>query len=412
MNAPVAFDANPGFLKLELSARGMRLDSSARARSGFDRVPAGARSVVRGIELVLPHDVWVSVPLEDDDAGASPFLLAGAGEQFTLRHAGPDVEVRVVAPPRFYERTTKPGRPMWQVGAVYGNFIAVHPAASCSYSLRGVPCRFCRSGGVAPGEAAPSVEEVVEVVRAAFEEGVAEFVYFNPPYAGSDDAGLDALQPYVTAVKRHFDTLVAVQMHPPRGTQWIDRTYAMGVDAVSYSVEMHDPDTLARRCAGRARYIGRERYYDALGYAATIFPRGTVWSDLVLGAEPIESTQAGIDALVGLGVLPVVCVVRPPRGAPPLGDVPLSPEVVTPVFAHLYRAVRQAKISMGWVRDLCTGITPLEARFFAGDAARLAVAMQHFYRSRLGGLATRNLGRLRRRLRVRRVSDSFDASHL
>ena len=83
-----------------------------------------------------------------------------------------------------------------------------------------------------------------------------------------------------------------------------------------------------------------------------------------------------------------------------------------PVFAHLFRAVRQAKINMGWVRDLSFAITPLEARFFAGDEARAAVAMQHFYRSRFGTLAARSLSRLRRRLRVRTVSDSFDAARL
>ena len=40
-------------------------------------------------------------------------------------------------------------------------------------------------------------------------------------------------------------------------------------------------------------YIGRERYYEALAYAASIFPSGTVWSELVLGVEPIESTRRG-----------------------------------------------------------------------------------------------------------------------
>jgi hypothetical protein len=67
---------------------------------------------------------------------------------------------------------------------------------------------------------------------------------------------------------------------------------------------------------------------------------------------------------------------------------------------------------MGWVRDLSFAVTPLEARFFAGDDARVTVALQHFYRSKLGNMAARNLSRLRRRLRVRRVSDSFDSSHL
>jgi hypothetical protein len=186
----------------------------------------------------------------------------------------------------------------------------------------------------------------------------------------------------------------------------------MGVDAVSYAVEIHDADLLARRCAGRARFIGRDRYYEALQYAATIFPSGTVWSDLIVGLESIESTTSGIDTLVAMGVLPVLSLYRPP-----VGDTPGEPRVPTveeiaPVYAHLFHAVRHAKINMGWLRDLSFAITPLEARFFAGDDARLPVAMQQLYRSRLGTVAACNLARLRRRLRVHEVSDSFDASHL
>ena len=82
------------------------------------------------------------------------------------------------------------------------------------------------------------------------------------------------------------------------------------------------------------------------------------------------------------------------------------------MLAHLYRTVKASGISMGWIRDLVLGITPLEARHFAGDGARLAVTVQHLTRSRLGGLAARQLARFRRRLRVRKVSESFDSAHL
>jgi hypothetical protein len=253
-----------------------------------------------------------------------------------------------------------------------------------------------------------SVQEVVEVVRAAFAEGCVESVYFNPSYVGSEDAGIAFLEPYIQAIKRHFDTLVAVQIHPPQNNQWIDRTYAMGVDALSYGVEMHDHDALARRCGGRVRYIGRDRYYEALAYAASVFPSGTVWSDLVLGLEPTASTLQGIDALVRIGVLPVLSVLWASDSG---RSVPVL-EAAGPVLAHLFHAVRRAKVNMGWVRDLSFAITPLEARFFAGDEARMSVTMRHFYRSKLGTLAARSLSRLRRRLRVRRVSDSFDSARL
>jgi hypothetical protein len=74
--------------------------------------------------------------------------------------------------------------------------------------------------------------------------------------------------------------------------------------------------------------------------------------------------------------------------------------------------VRDARINMHWVRDLSFAVTPIEARLFAGDEGRIGVGLGQFYRSRLGAMAARNLSRLRRRLRVRQVGDSFDSSHL
>ena len=113
-----------------------------------------------------------------------------------------------------------------------------------------------------------------------------------------------------------------------------------------------------------------------------------------------------------MGVLPVLSIFRPLDDGP-LRDHPLPRAAeAAPVFAHLFHAVRTARINMHWVRDLSSAVTPIEARFFAGDEARASVNMGQFYRSRLGALAARNLSRLRRRLRVRQLSDSFDSSHL
>lgn len=407
--------ANPGYLKLALATHGVRLDAGARAQlASVSRAPWVRDYVTRSLELLLPEDVWVSVPVEEEFTAASPFALIAEDGRFFLAREGERVEVRVVPPPAFYAQTTSRGTPMWRVATVYGGFVAINPAAACGFSLRGVPCQFCELGTKTMPDAAFTlrVPEVVETVRAAFAEGAAEFVYFNVGYVDAEDGGIEMLQPYIRAVKRNFDTLVAVQLHPPKSNAWIDQTYAMGVDALSYSVEIHDAELLARHCAGRVQYIGRARYYEALRYAATIFPSGTVWSDLIVGLEPPESTMRGIDTLTAMGVLPVLSLFRPLAGTQ-LCDHPLPVvDEVAPVYAHLFHSVRQAKINMGWVRDLSFAITPLEARFFAADDARMAVAMQQFYRSRLGTLTARNLSRLRRRLRVRKVGDSFDSSHL
>src|SRR5262249_56856898 len=188
----------------------------------------------------------------------------------------------------------------------------VYPSGACGFSVQGSPCRFCLEGARAERDTVATVADVVEVTRAAFEEGAAESVYLNSDAFEAEDGGLAFVAPYVEGIRRHFDTLVAVQAHPPRSDRWIDWAYALGVDAISFNLEIYDPELLDRCCIGRMRYIGRQRYLDALAHAARIFPSGTVWSDLVLGLEPPESTMAGIDALAERGVVPVVTARRAP----------------------------------------------------------------------------------------------------
>ena len=393
---------HPARWKLELAVLGARLDPSA------ERLTAG--DAARPIELVLPGHVRVDVPVDERLTAGSPFaLLADGRRHFLVRSDGVEsarVAVRAVERPRFYERRTSLGTSMARVATVRGGHLLVHPTTTCGFSVRGTPCRFCVEGARIPAdrEAVP-VADVLEVVRAAFDEGACESVYFNTSHYDSEDGGIAFLAPYVEAVRKHFDTLVAAQVHPPRTDRWIDQTYALGVDALSYNLEIFDPDVLNRHCIGRARYIGRDRYLEALAHAASIFPSGTVWCDLALGLEPAESTMAGIDALVAMGVVPVAAILR---GEHPVPDA----ATVTPVLAHLFHAVSASGVNMGWVRDLALGITPLEARHFAGDGARLAVTVQQLTRSRLGALAARGLARFRRRLRVRKASESFEGAHL
>ncbi|OFV90186.1 MAG: hypothetical protein A3J75_00505 [Acidobacteria bacterium RBG_16_68_9] len=405
---------NPTQLKLDLAIRGARLDASMRNRPDIVRVPWVRDYVARSIELVLPEDIWVSVPIEERFTENSPYCLGSEGDRFWVTSNGERCEVRVVPQPPYYGKATRSGLPMWRVGTAYGGYVTINPAVGCAFTTLGAPCRFCDIGAWSREGAAPlSVDDVVETVRAAFAEGAVEYVYFHIGYIAGEDAGIEFLDPYVDAIKKQFDTLVAVQLQPPANNRWIDRTYAMGADALSYSVEIHDPELLLRYCPGRANQVGRERYYEALGYAATIFPSGTVWSDLIVGLEPPESTMAGIDALVRMGVLPVLSLFRPLDNTQ-LGSHPLpTASEVAPIFAHLFNAVRNARINMNWVRDLSFAVTPLEARFFAGEEARGAVGVgTHFYRTRLGTMTARNLSRLRRRLRVRKVSDSLDSSQL
>jgi hypothetical protein len=392
-------------LKLDLATRGVRIEPSARG------LTPTAEPLPQSLELILADDVRVSVPVDAAGTAPAPFLLTGGdgGGYWLLdreTNGAPRLAVRVAATPHFYGRRTAGGLPMRRVASVRGSHLLVHPAGACGFSVQGAPCRFCLEGARGRGDPEATVADVVEVVRAAFDEGAAEFVYLNSDAFDAEDGGLAFLAPYVEGIRRHFDTVVAVQVHPPRTDRWIDWAYALGVDALSFNLEIYDPQLLDRHCIGRMRYIGRQRYLDALGHAARVFPSGTVWSDLVLGVEPPASTMAGIDALAALGVVPVVSA----RRALSPAATALDPADVSRILSHLYRAVRERRINMSWVRDLVAGVAPLEAH--RGGGAPLARAARGLARSRLGALAARGLARFRRRLRVKNVSDSFDAAHL
>jgi hypothetical protein len=351
----------------------------------------------------------VRVPVDDDTSAAAPYSVVGEnGRTFVVDAGALRVEVEAGPVPRFYGRKTTSGRPMWHVGTVQGSHLLVSPSGTCGFSTHGAPCAFCREGARPADQSVATVADVIDVVRAAFEEGVADFVFFNSSVYDSEDGGITFLMPYVESVRKHFDTFVAVQVHPPRTNAWIDRTYAMGVDALSYNLELFDPVLLGRHCIGRARYIGRERYLEALAYAAGVFPGGTVWTDLVLGLEPAESTIEGIEAFARLGVVPVLAVHHPGPDTIPQ----VTPDEASEVVTRLERAAREQKLVVAWVRDLALGITPLDAFRFAGTTPPGSSTVQALVRWRLGAYAARGIARFRRRLRVKAISDSLESSHL
>ena len=265
-------DVNPVELKIALATRGARID--ARLRPHVDAAPD---FTPRGLQLVLPDDVRVLVPIDDATSPDAPYAVVAEAERtFVVGDGALHVEVQPAAVPRFYgRRTAEPGR--CGRSAPCRDAPAREPERHVRVHAQRALQR-CREGARPTGERerAASIADVIEVVRAAFEEGAADFVFFNSSVYDAEDGGIGFLTPYIEGVRKHFDTFVALQVHPPRSDRWIDRTYAMGVDALSYNLELFDPDALGRHCIGRVRYIGRERYLEALAYAAGVFPSGTV----------------------------------------------------------------------------------------------------------------------------------------
>ena len=417
MTPPSQIHRNPGWLKLELMARGLALGEGTedlRAASREEVCGPTLFGNLRDLDLILPGGTWASVPVRSGLMATSPYRLERDGDGYAIRvFNGEDrlIPVQIRPPSRLMDHVTATGLPFKQFGTVHGPYMALSPNHHCSFLGDGDRCGFCGVADQPLGSEAVSVEDVVEVVRVARSEHPLDMVVLSVGHLGQEDGGVPFLEPYVAALKKHFDILVGVDGLPPASNGWIDRTYGMGVDALGYNLEIFGEERFQAVCPGVSRELGRQRFLDALGYAASVFPSGAVTCHLMVGLEPIADTWRGIEALTELGVMPVLPVYRPFKGRDLREDpavVAFAPtmEQLTDLYAHLYRSVRKRGLNVHVVRDVALATTPLDARFFA-DADGFWSNLQHRLQgSRLARRMTARLADIRRSLRARPMQES------
>jgi len=387
---------NPGTLKIDLMLRGVRIDDPEA-----ETFVGGAAD----IDVVLPGKTPANIPCSGDFTRETPYSIRRRDGGFVITDGKGEVPVRLVEPPAFYGKKTTTGVELGEIASVHGSYTVITPSPRCDFFDRSMECRYCAGNYDVRGASGRvyTVDEVLETVEAVLDERAGGIIYLSVGFSESDDGGIVFLRPYVRAVKKHFNCLVAVEALPPRRNRWIDETYAAGADSVLYNVEIFDPGLFELLCPGRAGSIGRERFFDALGYAASIFPGGTVASHLIVGLEPPGSTLKGIDALTDMGVVPILPIYRPAKGRALRID-PLTTEIIVPVYKHLYATVKKKKINMNWVRDISMATTPTEIRGLVDGDGGGSIA-ESFYKSRLGKKTAWGLSSIRRKLRVKKGED-------
>ena len=307
-----------------------------------------------GLELVLPgkrKEIWLNVPVEEDFARRSPYLLARDGGGYYLRdeREGQRYAVRIPEEPAWYTRRTSRGTEMGKVGVLQGTYLGIYISNSCLfwYSDPAQNCRFCTTGSnVGVNEVAQKhLDDVVEVARAAKEESGVTFVHFNSGYQSGRDLALAA--PYVKAIKEEVGALVGVQLYPTRDLEQYDRLIELGADHFSFCYEFHNPEYFARYLPGKQKTGGQELFFRALEYTAKRLGKGAVSGEIIAGVEPIEDTIRAIDYITSLGAFPTVCIFRPVIGAEmERHPVPRYDEM-RQIFAHVYEACRKNGIPIG-----------------------------------------------------------------
>jgi len=82
----------------------------------------------------------------------------------------------------------------------------------------------------------------------------------------------------------------------------------------------------------------------------------------------------------------------------------LSVDDIAKVFLHLNRTLRKYKIADSWVSHANIAMNAIDGTHFGGDAAYKS-RLDNLLKSRRGSKIARNLTKIRRSLRVKKVKD-------
>ena len=384
---------NPALLKLDLYCKGIRVDDSCLVQDDGGRPVLRTRAGLgSGLELILPGGLWTNVPVSEPFARRSPYVLhredggyvirryrvraapAGGGPLVGAPEAEPVAWVRLAPRPGWYDRTTSTGKAMTRIGTLQGTYLGIYQAKVCDYwkEEEKVNCRFCSVGlNLGADDAGDkTVEEVMEVVRAARRESGITYVDFNTGhYTG--ETYLDILEPYVRRVKEETGLLVGIQTPPHHDLRRYDALKKMGLNRVSFCFEIFDEAVFRRICPGKNREYGLKRYLDAVEYCARLgLGRGfEPWvsnGEIIAGLEPPVSSMAAIDWITSVGAVPTVCVFRPLVGTDMEDAPPPETEDLVPVFRRLYEACMEKSLPIGVAPNIHVSLVllPEECRWF------------------------------------------------
>jgi hypothetical protein len=369
-----------GQIKLGLIQRGITVPSILQ---GLSEVAGGLCSGEPGEEITLALGEDFIVKANLNASGQDGPKLVSHGDRLRLHMREGEIDVGIITIPEFLKQQLKQRTPVSENICLDGYCLNI----------------FLRAIGRGKKLSMP-IEAILSVIQSAFEEGAADLVQLNMDFCEEPDRGFDRLAPLVTAIKKRFNTFVALKGFPPTNSGTIDLMYASGFDIIDFPLGGFSGTVKSKR------KMTAKQVYSALEYAAGVFPPGTVWTDIVIGPDPILQCKEGVDRLTDSGIIPLIYLERDSSE-----DLDGYRNLVE-LAEHMDRAIQRNRLPLKWLYPTCRFLSPLDTRFFTEDPLLARLAVTPVYRSGLGRKTSAGFAALRRKLRIRNVSDSFESAGL
>lgn len=360
---------NPGLLKLDLFCKGIKIDASCDLYNDARPILRTRGGLGSGLELISPEGLYINVPIEERFVEKTPYILYKEdGSYFIKKDSKPICKVKLPPKPKFYDKRTSSEKLMSRIGVMQGTYLGIYPTRVCEF-WRMTPrmnCKFC-SVGLNVGyteEYEKSVNDVLETVKEAQKEEKITFVHFNTGYLFGEE--LDILESYIKAIKRETGLLIGVQCPPNSDLSKYAHLKKMGVDHLSFCLEVYDAERFREICPGKYEYIGQKKYWEALEYSVKIFGKGKVAGEIIAGLEEPKNTIKAIEDFAKIGAVSTVCIFRPCLGTALENLNPPRTEEMIPVFRRMYEVCLENKIPIGIAPNIKVSLVvlPEEGRYF------------------------------------------------
>ena len=155
-----------------------------------------------------------------------------------------------------------------------------------------------------------SAPNIARILRKAIAEYYFEHCHLviisgNLPVGMEDYIWEYMLIPLLKTLRKEFDLQKLETMAiltPPRNLQLLNSAYDAGLPAVSFNMEFFSSTYFKSLCPAKYEY-GYDNYIKALDRAVKVFGKNKVFTNLIVGIEPIEETLKGIQHLAERNVV-------------------------------------------------------------------------------------------------------------
>jgi len=337
--------------RIRLQCLGIKSEGVHRGRKG-GAGPTGGRS------MIFPNGTLGNVPLRGNFVRHSPYTLrdldAGVYEIWHDLREESIMKVRFVPRPKFLDKFTTDGIPMWKLSSLHGaDCVATTLNRYCFLWQDGKQCKFCSilfniksHNGISLAVKKP--QWFREVVCEAYQEKVCNHITLTSGTPDTPDKGCKLTADVVSEVKSYVNVPIHGQVAPldENTFHYYDMLLDSGLDTIGIHADVIDPQVIRVMCPGKEDF-GWEKYNKAWKYAVDLFGDNQVTSFVLAGlGERDDVIIEGMKKMANIGVIPYLIPFRPLPETTLADARPPDPERIIRLFGELRQIVLDAGLDV------------------------------------------------------------------